>query len=175
LRKFDSVAVGASLDAMGPRAEYIRAGTDWAEVEKNRQLMLEQCPNVDFYISPTLSIQNALHLPDFHREWVERGFIKPQDLNVNILQDPAWLRIDIAPEQYKEKIRAKYEQHLEWLRPLDKLNRATVGFESALNFLETDNTKLLPKFWERMTELDKIRNENISEVIPELDEIRINN
>jgi len=174
-RKFDSVAVGASLDAMGPRAEYIRAGTDWAEVEKNRQLMLEQCPNVDFYISPTLSIQNALHLPDFHREWVERGFIKPQDLNVNILQDPAWLRIDIAPEQYKEKIRAKYEQHLEWLRPLDKLNRATVGFESALNFLETDNTKLLPKFWERMTELDKIRNENISEVIPELDEIRINN
>lgn len=170
-RKFKSVAVGASLDAMGPRAEYIRKGTDWAEVESNRQMMMKQCPNVDFYISPTMSIQNALHIPDFHRNWVERGYIKPQDLNVNILQDPAWLRIDIAPESYKEKLRVRFKEHLEWLRPLDKLNRATVGFESALNFLETDNTKLLPEFWERMTKLDKIRNENILEAIPELNEL----
>ena len=170
-RKFDSVAVGASLDAMGPRAEYIRRGTVWAEVEQNRQMMLEQCPNVDFYISPTLSIQNALHLPDFHRDWVEKGYIQPQDLNVNLLQDPDWLRIDIAPEPFKEKIRSKYQQHLEWLRPLDKLNRATVGFESALNFLETDNTQLLPKFWERMTKLDEMRNEKLLTAIPELNEI----
>ena len=174
-RKFDSVAVGASLDAMGPRAEFIRKGTKWSEVEANRKLMIEQCPNVDFYISPTLSIQNALHLPDFHREWVGKGLIKPQDLNVNILQDPDWLRVDIAPQSYKDKIKAKYEEHLQWLRPLDKLNRATVGFESALNFLETDNTHLLPKFWERMQGLDKIRNEDIFDAIPELYEIRINN
>jgi len=137
--------------------------------------MMEICPDVDFYISPTLSIQNALHLPDFHREWVNKGYIKPQDLNVNVLQDPLWLRIDIAPQEYKDKIKAKFEEHLEWLRPLDKLNRATVGFESALNFLEGNNQDQLPKFWERMQELDKIRNENISEAIPELNEIRINN
>jgi radical SAM protein with 4Fe4S-binding SPASM domain len=174
-RKFRSVAVGASLDAMGPRAEYIRKGTDWSEVETNRQMMIEQCPNVDFYISPTMSIQNALHIPDFHRDWVERGYIQPQDLNVNILQDPKWLRIDIAPESYKEKLRVKFKEHLEWLRPLDKLNRATVGFESALNFLETDNSQYLPEFWERMTKLDELRNENLLEVIPELDEIRIDN
>lgn len=170
-RKFDSVSVGASLDAMGPRAEYIRKGTVWSEVEQNRQMMLEQCPNVDFYISPTLSIQNALHIPDFHREWVEKGYIRPQDLNVNILQDPKWLRIDIAPEHYKEKLRTKFKEHLEWLRPLDKLNRATVGFESALNFLENDNTEYLPEFWERMAKLDKIRNENMLEIIPELNEL----
>ena len=174
-RKFDSVSVGASLDAMGARAEYIRKGTDWAEVESNRRMMMEQCPNVDFYISPTMSIQNALHIPDFHRDWVEKGYINPQDLNVNILQDPDWLRIDIAPEHYKERLRAKFREHLDWLRPLDKLNRATVGFESALNFLDTDNTRHLPEFWERMLKLDEIRDENISEVIPELNEIRINN
>jgi len=170
-RKFKSVSIGASLDAMGPRAEYIRHGTNWAEVERNREMMLEQCPNVDFYISPTLSIQNALHLPDFHRDWVERGFIRAQDLNVNILQDPAWLRIDIAPESYKEKIRSRYQEHLEWLRPLDELKRATQGFESALRFLETDNTELLPKFRERMTKLDDLRKENILEAIPELNEL----
>lgn len=172
-RKFNSVAVGASLDAMGPRAEYIRKGTKWEEIEDNRRMMMQQCPNVDFYISPTMSIMNALHLPDFHKNWVERGFIKPMDLNVNILQDPPYYRIDIAPDHYKQKIIEKFEKHLEWLRPLDPFNRASKGFESALNFLKANDKQiLLPKFWQKTNQLDKVRKENISEIIPELNDIR---
>jgi sulfatase maturation enzyme AslB (radical SAM superfamily) len=168
-RKFKSVAVGASLDAMGPRAEYIRKGTRWAQVERNRRIMQEVCPNVDFYISPTLSILNAVHLPDFHRNWTEKGLIRAQDLNVNILQDPAHLRIDIATTEYKEKIVGLYQNHLDWLRSQDPLIRATAGFESAINFmLATDNAKLIPKFWAKMTELDTVRNENLLDIIPEL-------
>jgi len=169
-RRFDSVAVGASLDAMGPRAEYIRRGTDWDTVRRNREQMLEICPRVDFYISPTLSIMNAWHLPDFHRSWVDLGLIRPQDLNVNILQDPAHLRIDIAPMKYKQRLRVKFEEHLAWLRPQDPLNRATVGFESAVNFMmATDNTELLPRFWHKTRELDAIRGENCLLALPELE------
>jgi sulfatase maturation enzyme AslB (radical SAM superfamily) len=172
-RKFDSVAVGASLDAMGPRAEYIRRGTEWDQVERNRELMLKVCPKVDFYVSPTLSIMNALHLPKFHRSWVDHGYIRPQDLNVNILQDPTHYRIDIAPMKYKQRIRMDYEEHLEWLRPLDPLERATVGFESAINYMmATDNTQLLDTFWHKTHELDSIRNECILDVIPELAELQ---
>ena len=131
--------------------------------------MLEVCPKVDFYVSPTLSIMNALHLPEFHRTWVDKGYIQPQDLNVNILQDPVHYRIDIAPIKYKQRIRIAFEEHLEWLRPLDPLQRATVGFESAINFMmSTDNTQLIDVFWRKTHELDQIRNENILEVIPEL-------
>lgn len=166
---FDSVAVGASLDGSVKHAEYIRKGTDWKQVEKNRIEMLQVCPRVDFYISPTLSIMNAWHLPDFHRDWVERGFIKPQDLNVNILQDPAYLRIDIAPIKYKQRLRIKYEEHLDWLRNQDSLQRASVGFESAINFMMTsDNTHLIDTFWRKTHELDSIRNEKLLDVIPEL-------
>jgi len=172
-RKFKSVAVGASLDAAGARGEYIRKGTDWAQVEANRRQMLEECPGVDFYISPTLSILNALHLPDFHRDWVEKGLLRPQDLNVNILQDPAYFRIDIAPPEYKQRIQDRLEQHLAWLRPLDQLNRATVGFESAITFMNaTDNTALISKFWRKTHELDAIRRENILDVIPELESLQ---
>ena len=168
-KKFDSVAVGASLDGSGIHGEYIRKGTKWEEVEQNRRTMMEICPKVDFYISPTLSIMNALHLPDFHRDWVEKGLLKPQDLNVNILQDPAYLRIDIAPQAYKDQITEKYNAHLEWLRPLDQLNRATVGFESALQYMNsTDNTHLVEKFWQKTHQLDGIRKENILDAIPEL-------
>lgn len=169
-RKFDSVSVGASLDAMGKRAEYIRKGTNWHTVEFNRRRMMEICPHVDFYISPTLSVMNMWHLPHFHKDWVEKGLIKHQDLNINILQDPAHYRIDIAPQPYKDEIRRSYEAHIEWLRPHDKLKRAITGFESALNFMDaTDNTHLLDIFWEKTAQLDDIRNENIYDAIPELE------
>ena len=172
-KQFDSVAVGASLDASGARGEYIRKGTDWAVVEKNRREMIEICPDVDFYISPTLSIMNALHLPDFHRDWVAKGLIRAQDLNVNILQDPVHYRIDIAPAEYKGILMAQYREHIEWLRGQDPLQRATVGFESAITFMTaTDNTQLLDTFWRKTHELDSIRNERMLDIIPELAALR---
>ena len=169
-KQFDSVAVGASLDASGARGEYIRKGTDWAVVEQNRRDMLKICPSVDFYISPTLSIMNAWHLPDFHREWVEAGLIRAQDLNVNILQDPAYYRIDIAPIKYKQLLRIKFEEHIEWLKTQgDSLGRATQGFESAVSFMmTTDNTHLIDTFWRKTHELDAIRKEQMLDIIPEL-------
>ena len=169
-RQFDSVAVGASLDASGARGEYIRKGTVWSTVEQNRRLMLATCPEVDFYISPTLSIMNAMHLPDFHREWADAGLIRPQDLNVNILQDPPFYRIDIAPAEYKAVLTQKYYDHITWLKSVgDPLGRATQGFESAITFLNaTDNTQLLDSFWRRTHELDDIRTESWSRALPEL-------
>lgn len=168
-KQFKSVAIGASLDGSDARGEYIRKGTHWQIVEQNRRQMLEICPQVDFYVSATLSIFNAWHLPDFHQDWVSKGLLKPQDFNVNILQDPTHYRIDIAPAEYKEKIKQKFEKHLEWLTPLDGLRRATVGFESAINFMmATDNTHLIDTFWRKTNELDNIRNERLLDVIPEL-------
>jgi sulfatase maturation enzyme AslB (radical SAM superfamily) len=168
-KQFTSVAVGASLDDSGSRGEYIRKGTDWAVVEQNRRDMLAICPDVDFYISPTLSIMNAWHLTDFHRDWVSKGLIRAQDLNVNILQDPLHYRIDIATVDYKQKLAAKWQQHIEWLRAQDTLGRATQGFESAITFMmATDNTHLLDTFWRKTHELDSIRNEACLTVIPEL-------
>jgi sulfatase maturation enzyme AslB (radical SAM superfamily) len=169
-QKFDSVAVGASLDDSGARGEYIRKGTNWATVVENRREMMRMCPEVDFYISPTLSIMNAWHLPDFHREWVDLGLIRAQDLNVNILQDPAHYRIDIAPAEYKQAITEKYQRHLEWLTSAgDSLGRARQGFESALTFLMAhDNTQLIDTFWRKTHELDSIRKEVCIDVLPEL-------
>jgi sulfatase maturation enzyme AslB (radical SAM superfamily) len=168
-KQFRSVAVGASLDDSGDRGEYIRKGTDWAVVEQNRRDMLRVCPEVDFYISPTLSIMNAWHLPDFHRDWVEKGLIRAQDLNVNILQDPAHFRIDIAPAEYKGVLLSRYREHIEWLQGQDPLQRATQGFESAITFMTaTDNTHLIDTFWRKTHELDTIRTENILDTIPEL-------
>lgn len=169
-KQFDSVAVGASLDASGARGEYIRKGTKWHVVEQNRKDMLRICPEVDFYISPTLSIMNVLSLPEFHRDWVEKGLIRAQDLNVNILQDPTYYRIDIAPTAYKQQLETVYTEHIDWLaKQGDHLGRATQGFQSAISFMNsTDNTHLIDTFWRKTHQLDSIRSEECLQVIPEL-------
>jgi predicted 3-demethylubiquinone-9 3-methyltransferase (glyoxalase superfamily) len=95
--------------------------------------------------------------------------IRAQDLNVNILQDPAHFRIDIAPAEYKGVLLSRYREHIEWLQGQDPLQRATQGFESAITFMTaTDNTHLIDTFWRKTHELDAIRTENILDTIPEL-------
>ena len=170
--KFDSVSVGASLDAEGKRGEFMRKGTVWKDTVANRKKMLEICPQVDFYISSTVGLINALHIVDFHRNWTDQGLLKPQDFNFNLLQYPFWQRIDLLPNAYKQKVKEKYEKHLEWLRPQDHLTRATKGFESGLDYMmRRDNFTHFHKFKDGMQKLDAIRNENILEVFPELKEL----
>jgi sulfatase maturation enzyme AslB (radical SAM superfamily) len=49
-KKFKFVTVLASIDDCGPRAEYLRKGTDWPLIEKNRQQLKEQCPEVKIFL-----------------------------------------------------------------------------------------------------------------------------
>jgi len=170
--KFDSVSVGASLDAEGPRAELMRKGTVWEDIVANRKRMLDVCPQVDFYISSTVGLLNSLHVTDFHKNCVELGLIKPQDFNFNLLQFPNWQRMDLLPEKYKEQVKEKYQSHIDWLKPLDKLTRATMGFESGLDYLfRRDMSKFLPTFFAETRKYDSIRNENTVDVFPEWKEL----
>ena len=166
--KFDSVSIGASLDAEGPRAELMRKGTVWEQTIANRKRMMEVCPQVDFYISSTVGLINSLHVTDFHRSWVEQGLIKPQDFNFNLLQHPVWQRIDILPPEYKQQVKEKYEEHIKWLTTQDRLTRATKGYESAIDWMMSkDNQKHLELFFSNTRKYDKIRNENTLEIFPE--------
>ena len=168
-KHFPSVCVAASLDDMGKRAAVIRSGTDWAEVEQNIRDLKRECPHIDFMISPTLSIMNIWNFVNFHRYMVDQGFIRPGDLNVNILQGPKEYRIDNLPMDIKLEFKEQFEQHIDWLKDKDHIHRATGGFESAINFMMSSNaTELLQTFWETASDLDWSRNERIIDAVPEL-------
>ena len=172
-KKFSTISVGASLDASGARAELMRRGTDWKQAVDNRRRMIVEAPHVDFYISATVSVMNILHIMDFHREWVGLGLIKPQDFNINLCQSPEWYRVDILPTEFKQRVVIPaIEQHLAWLEPLDKLQRATMGYRTLINFMMTnDASDLLPRFRQEVALLDSARNENFWETFPELNEL----
>jgi sulfatase maturation enzyme AslB (radical SAM superfamily) len=171
-RLFNNVSIGASLDGMGPRAEYIRKGTKWDQIERNRAQMLEACPDTDFYVSATVSLYNVLHITDFHRDWVDKGFLKPQDWNINILQGPERDRIDVLPKYYKDQAIGKISQHIEWLTPQDHLKRAVSGYQGIINFMQEDQSHLLKEFFRVNDTHDAYRKERFEDVFPEYTTLR---
>ena len=170
--KFDSVSVGASLDAEGARAELMRKGTVWKQAIANRKKMMEVCPQVDFYISSTVGLVNSLHVCDFHKSWVDQGLLKPQDFNFNLLQHPIWQRMDILPPEFKQQVKEKYDAHIKWLKDKDPLTRATKGFESALDWMfKTDNQKHLDLHFAQTRKYDEMRKEKTLDIFPEWTEL----
>ena len=176
-KKFDHVCIGASLDAEGARGEYQRKGTIWSDVINNMQEFrkinhLTNNPTkdkvVDFYISATVNAYNAWHITDFHRNWVDQGYILPGDWYMNVLLNNPRFRMSVLPKEFKEKIKQKWLAHLEWLEPLDHIGRATEGYKSAIKFLDDDDTNLWQEFKDFNKEFDKLRNEKFDEVFPEL-------
>ena len=170
---FDCVSVGASLDGNYKRGEYIRKGQNWKETVENRERMLKICPNVDFYVSSTVSMMNVLHITDFHKEWVELGLLRPMDWNINILQHPFRYRVDVLPQHLKEQAKAKLEEHIKWLEPLDTLSRATSGYKGIINFMmQQDGTNQLSEFFRNNNTIDGVRNEDFFKVFPELTDLK---
>jgi hypothetical protein len=80
--------------------------------------------------------------------------------------------MDILPPEHKERVKAKYDEHIGWLKDKDPLTRASKGFESGVKWmLEKDNQKHLDLFFANTRKYDKIRNENSLEIFPEWKEL----
>ena len=165
--RFRDVHVGASLDGSGRRGEYLRKGLRWETAVANREEMLRRCPEVKFVISATVSIFNALHLPDFHREWVEKGYIDCNDFELKMLVFPALYRMQVLPAALKQRVLESYRRHRESF--LDTDGSAARDFAATAHALQAqDYSELLPGFVAMTRRLDQLRGEDCREVFPEL-------
>lgn len=171
--KFDPrcISIGASLDASNERGEYIRKGTIWSETVKNRMRLKEECPDIDFNISCTVSMFNVLNVVDFYEEMIREGFIGVEDFGINILLGKHIHRCTVLPEYWRREAQKKIGYILEKIRLDDYLGRATSTFKSLYNFLDEDMSHLIIPSMKEAKELDRFRSETLFEAIPELGEI----
>jgi len=172
---FKSVSVGASLDIDGARAEYMRKGTKWDTIVNNRKKMIEICPDVDFYVSATISLYNVLTICDFHKSWVEQELIRPDCFHLNMLNGPVDRRIDVLPAVLKDQARAKILKHIEWLKTQGKpaMDRCIPEYQGVLTMMYADDkTHQIPEFYRINEPLDVFREEKFDDIFPELKEMR---
>jgi len=171
-KNFKNISIGASLDGECAQGEYLRAGTVWSEVVDFRKELMRKRPDIDFSVNATLSMLNCLHVVDFHKNWVEQGLIKPEEFNLNLLFFPEYLKVDNSPKLLKEKIRKKYQEHLDWLRPIDKFGRATASFESVISCIDNNNVFEKDKFWKNIKLFDNYYKTDLLETFPELIDLK---
>lgn len=138
LRKFNTVVMSLSLDAVDEKIEYIRYGSKWKDVEENAKRYADFCL---VNISPTLSVLNSY----FFEEIKEYADKRNWTVFENLLYTPSWLYCINAPDSLKEK----FQIPKEW-------------YEGKAD------QEQIEKFKHTITRLDKWRNINIKNYLPEV-------
>lgn len=171
-KNFNDLSIGASLDASGKKAEYLRKGTKWSETLENRWRLKNEIPHHDFNISCTVSMFNVLDVCNFYREMCDIGFIEPKDFGVNILLGKHIHRATVLPKHMREEAQRQIEETLDWIDGQDPVGRVTDTFKSLHQFLDGDDSDKLEDSLAEAKEMDRFRDETLFDVFPELEELR---
>jgi len=170
--KFDSVSIFASLDGSHSKGEYVRKGLNWNTIENNFSQINNFAKNVDLHINYTLSVMNAFHVTEFHREMIEKQHIEHADkFRLNIVQHPLHFRFQILPQEYKEKLKKHYQNYIDdYLSNLVDVKESSIvnDFRSAIALLESeDYSSHLHEFIDHTRQLDRLRKEDFTDIFSE--------
>lgn len=170
---FNRVHVIASLDAMGPRAEYIRNGTVWETIDENiRRLMA--APNVVFYVQPTIQVMTILHLPDFVDYLLGLGLDYRLLLLNNVLVHPPHYHINTLGDAMRGRVRDTLGSHVARLRgvaPDEVVDKLETDYAAIVAYLDSDapaDPDGHATFIRHTDILDGLRGESFRDVFPEL-------
>ena len=167
-KTFKNVRVAASLDNFGSKAEYFRSGTKWNNIVQNRKKMIQECPDVYFEITPTVSIFNVQDLFEFHKTWVEEGLLDINSIRINILTNPRCFSITILPDDIKEKITKDYDKYVSWLKENGAAENIVNDVLGIVNHMNSANhTSLISEFVAKVRKIDEVRNENFLDLYKE--------
>jgi len=164
-RHFKNVKVYASIDSWGDRAEYIREGTVWTDIEENIRLIHSQAPNVDLDIGIVISALNIYTLPEFLDYMYSNNlfdFNKSRPSFYNII-DPNYYSVSILNNEMKNKIIKK-------LSDVSFNNFVNQRIKEVITHIEYSvyRPEIKDRFLNRTAHFDKLRNKDFKKTFPEL-------
>ena len=175
-KKFKSVSFNVSIDAIGNLANYIRFPSDWNTIEKNLNDLNKNGVGVSF--NTTIQWLNMTTLNEIFN-YIENCNINFGGIWFQLVTDPSYLDPIYAPTFMKEKCINDIETflHKPFLQQ-EKYNNILFGeLKQSLiqtkNFLNKnlDNVKYTDEFLKRMKILDRLRGQNLFEILPKLKKI----
>jgi MoaA/NifB/PqqE/SkfB family radical SAM enzyme len=176
-KQFKRLRVNASIDGSHARAEYWRKGTVWSQLVSNVQRFRTEVPQGEFCISYTLSWVSAFNLPELHREWVDLKLISVNDVYVNLLDVPSHYSLKSIPNWKKDKIKEKFEAHIQWMIDSKATEHAVSGFKNAITFMcsvdHGDSFADGKAFNELNGRIDQLREEDFWTTYPEHADMKI--
>jgi organic radical activating enzyme len=169
---FPSISLSVSLDESGERGEYIRKGMNWNTILKNREIVREKCPHIYFSIHCVLQITNSLHFINFFTDLLKSNFIdSPRRINIDCLHWPLFQSVTVLPKEIKDKVKAKIGIFKRWFvnKYPDDNDHLLTEMDKLVDYMYSkDHAKDLPIYLKNMNMLDKVRDQNLLEIFPEL-------
>lgn len=158
-KNFKKVKVGASIDGFGDVFEYQRYPAKWSKVYDNIKKLDNTENNIECWFTYTVTVYNVLHTQDFIN-WVNNEkFNKFQTIKHHMAHYPPHMNIQILPLQYKKLIE----------NVLDKNNPIN---DNIIKYINKEHSYALHwnTFKDYTLKLDKIRNQKIKNILPQLAE-----
>ena len=158
-KKFKFVYVSPSLDHFGEKAELIRKGTLWNQVEKNLKIILQQ-KNIQVRPTITVSALNILDFVEIHKYFTKIGLIKTvNNYALNMLLQPDFFSVSVLPGKQKELVRSgliAYNQEL-----VKRYGEGLSGLDLILNELDINKSHLREKLVHELKKVDALRDETL--------------
>lgn len=124
-KHFKNVIVGVSIDGIGDVNNLIRYPSKWWKIEENLKKFSTAAGNYDVHITSSIQMLNVWHLPEFINyilinniarvgPWEHTPIMSPHPVH-----RPAYLNVNILPEEFKKKIISHYENWQEHFKSTD--------------------------------------------------------
>ena len=152
-KKFKTIKINASIDAVGELDRYVRYPSAWSKIEENFK-KLRELDNVRLQIHSTIQTYNILDLDKLYK-WADS--IEFSDVYLNILNHPKCLNIKVLPSEIKNQVEKKLAPYMD--RPKVK---QMIDYMNSEDWYQTH----WKEFMAYTNKLDESRNENILEVVP---------
>jgi sulfatase maturation enzyme AslB (radical SAM superfamily) len=176
---FKTVTVGASIDGYGDVNDYQRFPAKWPSVYKNLQVIDGLPSNVKAWLACTVTNLNVFHIPEFMKwKLTESKFKKINSskknpiLTIHVAHSPATACIQTLPLEMKHIVKEKYDACKDWLITEDLPDHVVQSgiktINNIVNFMmKEDKSSKWSWFCEYTKQIDKLRNQNILDVVPE--------
>jgi len=158
--RFKLIKINASIDAVGQLDRYIRYPSSWDKVAENFNI-LRRLRNTRMQVHTTVQTYNILHMDKIY-QWADS--IMFDDLYLNILNHPYCLNVRTLPDELKHEAEKRLQPYL---------NRSKVRQLIKYMWKESWYEKYWNEFVNYTNTLDKSRNENILDVVPEFEKFWI--
>lgn len=171
-KRFKKVELSCSIDHFGERAEWLRHGTNWGEVESNL-LLFRNLDFINFQINTVFSIFNYLTLPEFYDYLKSKDILRENDWyhSLYLAVHPSYYSAKNMPKILKNRATEKAKKFVESNKDNYKLLSNLMN--NGINFANESDTweKYGQTFLEHTRSGDRIRNEDFFKTFPELIEL----
>jgi MoaA/NifB/PqqE/SkfB family radical SAM enzyme len=165
--------VWPSIDEIDERAELIRSGTNWKQLEEN----LIEVSKIDIMLDPSISVSNmnVFRLPQIIDRLISIGVVSEkrnyQNFNLNIIEHGAHLNVSTLPEHQKHSIKENLLDYIQQYKIKYQVDILDKFLHLFWHLSQPQNVGYVLAFQNFTKAIDKVRNENTTKVIPELEEL----